>query len=483
MKFINKINLKEKFILSSIVVILPVLIFITFLTVKIVDKHNINNVKETLVKNSYLTHMFLYQNLNEIEDINPRNIYYLNLELSRVLNMRTQIYYQKSSIFFDSSEADYSNSKFEFEDDFKESRDLELALQENKNYKIKNINNNRFFLLTLPYYKEEETLGAVRLIYPLTREDLLKNNLLYIMSFINILAFIIIIIFIGVLTKKIVNPLKILGERMDEFSKKGELKSEIKISSGDEVEELSKRFQKMSQSITVLIDDLKNEKNKQKTFFDNMTHEIRTPLTTIIGYANILKKIDDPKKSNQALNYIESEGKRLLRLVNEIIASSKFNSGKKSQLQKRNTNLKQLVKESVKIMQYKAEKYDIKINYHFDSEVKVLIDRDKIKEVLLNIIDNAVVHSNSKKIDIILENNISKIVLKIIDYGSGINFDYEKLLDKQMKKNQFLAGHGLGLNISKEIMELHGGKLIIDSSVEIGTTITLIFALTEDDRK
>jgi signal transduction histidine kinase len=111
-----------------------------------------------------------------------------------------------------------------------------------------------------------------------------------------------------------------------------------------------------------------------------------------------------------------------------------------------------------------------------------LIDKDKIKEVLLNIIDNAVVHSNSRKIDIILENNMSKIILKIIDYGSGINFDYEKLLDKQMKKNRFLAGHGLGLNISKEIMELHGGKLIIDSSVELGTTITLIFPSNGDDR-
>jgi len=56
MRFLKEINLKEKFILASIVVILPVLIFITFLTVKIVDKHNINNVKDTLVKNSYLTH-------------------------------------------------------------------------------------------------------------------------------------------------------------------------------------------------------------------------------------------------------------------------------------------------------------------------------------------------------------------------------------------------------------------------------------------
>lgn len=481
MSLLKEINLKEKFILSSIIVILPVLIFITFLTVKIVDKHNINNVKETLVKNSYLTHMFLYQNLNEIEDINPRNIYYLNLELSRVLNMRTQIYYKKTSNYFDFYEANSSNSNFE--DNFRESNDLKLAMQQNKNYKIKNINNNRFFLLTLPYSKGEETLGAVRLIYPLIEEDLLRKNLLYIMSSINVLAFIIIIIFIGLLTKKIVNPLKILGKKIDEFSEQGKLKSEIKIDSGDEVEELSKKFQKMAQSITYLIDDLKNEKNKQKTFFDNMTHEIRTPLTTIIGYANILKKIDDTKKSEQALHYIETEGKRLLRLVNEIIASSKYNSEKKIMLKKRNCNLNQLIKESVKIMQYKAEKYNIKISYHFDSDIKTLIDKDKIKEVLLNIIDNAIVHSNSKRIDIILENNMSKIILKIIDYGSGFNFDYEKLLDKQMKKNKFLAGHGLGLNISKEIMELHGGKLIIDSNVELGTTITLIFLSNEDDKQ
>jgi hypothetical protein len=132
--------------------------------------------------------------------------------------MRTQIYYKKTSTYFDSTTSNYSNSIFE--DDFKESTDLKLAMQENKNYKIKNINNDRFFLLTLPYSKGEEILGAVRLIYPLTGEDLLKKNLLYIMSFINILAFIIIIIFIGILTKKIVNPLKILGKKIDEFSKK-----------------------------------------------------------------------------------------------------------------------------------------------------------------------------------------------------------------------------------------------------------------------
>lgn len=481
MKFLKKLNLKEKFILSSIIIILPVLIFMTFLTVKIVDKHNINNVRETILKNSYLTHMFLYQNLNEIENLNPRNIYYLNLELSRILNMRTQIYYQKSSIYYDSLESDYI--KNQFTDDFRESRDLKLALEENKNYKIQKIKRNRFFLLTLPYYRGEKIIGAVRLIYPLTKEDLLKKNLFYIMLSINTLAFFIIITFMSFLTKKIVNPLEVLGVKMDEFAKNGELKSKININSGDEVEKLAKRFEKMSQNITCLIDDLKNEKNKQKKFFDNMTHEIRTPLTTIIGYANILKKINNPQKSEQALGYIESEGKRLLRMVNNIIASSKFNNTKKINIEKSNINLKQLIKESVKIMQYKAEKYNIKITFHFDSEVYLLIDEDKIKEVLLNIIDNSVVHSNSNKIDIILENNISKVILKIIDYGTGINFDYEKLLDKQMKKNAFLAGHGLGLNISKEIMELHGGKLIIDSLVEIGTTITLIFPSAKDELK
>lgn len=479
MKYLKKLNLKEKFIFLSIIVILPVLIFMTFLTVKIVDNHNINNIKDNLLKNSYFTHIFLYQKLNEIKNVNLRNIYYLNLELSRVLNMRTQIYYQKESIFFDSDTDNYNN--INFNDDFKKSKDLELALKENKNYKIKNIDNNRFFLLTLPYYKREKILGAVRLIYPLHKEDLLKKNLLYTMSFINILAFIIMIILIGILSKKIVNPLKTLGNKMDEFAKKGELKSKVEIDSGDEIEELSKRFEKMSKNIEILIDDLKNEKNKQKKFFNNMTHEIRTPLTTIIGYANILKKLDDPKKSSQALNYIENEGKRLLRLVNDIIANSKFKSGKNIKLEKESTNLNELVKESVKIMNYKAKKYNIKINIYFESKIKVMIDQDKIKEVLLNIIDNAIIHSNSQKIDILLQNNISKTVLKIIDYGSGINFDYEKLLDKQMKKNQFLDGHGLGLNISKDIMELHGGELIIDSFVEVGTTIILIFPLTKDD--
>lgn len=480
MKYLSSLKLKEKFILASILVILPVLISITLLTVKIVDNHNINNVKETIVKNSYLTHMFLYQSLNKIAEINPRNIYYLNLELSRMLNLRTQIYHQNSDSIFDSVAK--LNLSSELKDDFKTSNDLTLALNNQKNYRIKNNGGNRFFLLTLPYFKGEQLLGAVRLIYPLQKEDLLKKNLLYTMSFINLIAFIIIIIFIDIFTRKIINPLKLLGQQVDQFSRQGKLETDFTIKSGDEVEELAAIFQKMAANITYLIADLKNEKNKQKLFYDNMTHEIRTPLTTIIGYANLLKNIDDSQKSAQALNYIESEGKRLLRLINEIIENSKLKAPNQFCLEKNYNNLNKLVEQSIEIMQYKAHKYNIEINFYADSEVEILLDQDKIKEVLLNIIDNAIVHSNSSKIDLTLENNFSRTILKIIDYGQGINFDYEKLLDNQMKKSDFLDGHGLGLNISKKIIESHNGKLIIDSYSESGTTVTIIFNRDGDSR-
>lgn len=480
MKYLSNLKLKEKFILASILVILPVLISITFLTVKIVDNHNINNVKETIVKNSYLTHMFLYQSLNKIEEINPRNIYYLNLELSRMLNLRTQIYHQNSDSIFDSVAK--LNLSSELKDDFKTSSDLTLALNNQKNYRIKNNGENRFFLLTLPYFKGEQLLGAVRLIYPLQKEDLLKKNLLYTMAFINLIAFIIIIIFIDIFTRKIINPLKLLGQQVDQFSRQGKLETDFTIKSGDEVEELAAIFQKMAANITYLIADLKNEKNKQKLFYDNMTHEIRTPLTTIIGYANLLKNIDDSQKSAQALSYIESEGKRLLRLINEIIENSKLKDPNQFCLEKSYNNLNKLVDQSVEIMKYKAHKYNIEINFYADSEVEILLDQDKIKEVLLNIIDNAIVHSNSSKIDLTLENNFSRTILKIIDYGQGINFDYEKLLDNQMKKSDFLDGHGLGLNISKKIIESHNGKLIIDSYSESGTTVTIIFNRDGDIR-
>ena len=148
--------------------------------------------------------------------------------------------------------------------------------------------------------------------------------------------------------------------------------------------------------------------------------------------------------------------------------------------EKTRSDLNQLLQESIEIMKYKAGKYGVELNLYSKKAVYFRFDRDKIKQVILNIIDNAITHSKTERVDLHLYQGEKKVVVSIRDYGQGIPAKRLEQIEKPFSGTDLelittQSGHGFGLPLSAQIMTAHHGRLLIRTSEDAGTTVFLIF--------
>ncbi|PKM60754.1 MAG: two-component sensor histidine kinase [Firmicutes bacterium HGW-Firmicutes-4] len=219
---------------------------------------------------------------------------------------------------------------------------------------------------------------------------------------------------------------------------------------------------------------------EQRKFISSVSHELRTPLTTIIGYTDMLtrRQVADPEILNRSLNTINREGHRLLRLVDNLLNVNKFDKAE-FDFKKTNLNIVLLLSEVVEQMQIKASQSDVEINYVSDELPEILGDYDRLQQVFINIIHNAIKYSNRGDIiDVISAIEDNHIVVSIRDYGPGISEIEQKRIfnafyrvEEDRSRGYDEGGSGLGLYIVKQIVEKHDGKIDIVSQVGEGTNI------------
>jgi len=226
------------------------------------------------------------------------------------------------------------------------------------------------------------------------------------------------------------------------------------------------------------LDKLKSE------FVSMVSHELRTPLTAIIGFSNTLSnlKLSDEQKEKY-LKIIESEGKRLAGLIEDFLDISKIELGIISSKMTR-LNIAELIKETIERIKIPC---DIKIEMNFlPDSLYVFGDRDRIKQVILNITDNAIRYSKpGGKIFITAEKTMDEITVSIKDEGPGIKKeDLKKVFDKFFRSKDSIAqksrGSGLGLAIVKGIIEMHNGKIWAES--EPGKGAAFYFSLSSSEK-
>jgi signal transduction histidine kinase len=273
---------------------------------------------------------------------------------------------------------------------------------------------------------------------------------------------------------RLIKPLEKLTEATKEFSK-GNFTEIDDLKTGDEIEGLAWAFNKMGQDIKGIIEDLRSEQKKQKKFLDNVTHEIRTPLTNIMGYADLTYRITDELQREKYLSYITGESDRLLGMVNELLELSRLNTYEQAII-RYEVNLKTLIEQAIILMVDRGKKFGLSISYDLE-DITTSVDSEKIKQVIINLIDNAIKHSEGKLINIRLFKE-DKIYITISDDGVGMNETnvenvFEPFYRVDKSRSRKLGGSGLGLSICKEIINAHGGDIKIESMRNCGTTVTL----------
>jgi PAS domain S-box-containing protein len=222
--------------------------------------------------------------------------------------------------------------------------------------------------------------------------------------------------------------------------------------------------------------------NRTKSeFLANMSHELRTPLNSIIGFSDIM--LDGivgelELKQEHYLQNISDSGKHLLDLINSILDISKIEAGKMD-LYYEEINAERTAYEIISMMQTLTTKKNIVVDVHVPDGLPMInADRSKIKQVLYNLLGNAIKFTDNKgniTIHAAVENR--KMQISVIDTGIGISHDDQKKLFKPFSQidsstSRKYAGTGLGLALVKDIVELHGGRIWVESEVGEGSNFT-----------
>lgn len=268
-------------------------------------------------------------------------------------------------------------------------------------------------------------------------------------------------------------------EQINEATKKvalGEYDIELETKREDEIGELTNNFNKMTRG-------LKSTENLQKEFINNVSHEIKTPVSSIEGFAKFLKdkNLTDEEREEYA-NIIIEEAKRLENLTGKILKLSKLNN-QEIITNKQEIEVAEQIRKAISLLEPKWSKKDIKINVSLEEKI-FLGDEDLIFQVWVNIIDNAIKFSNEgESIDIKVYEKDSNLNVEIKDHGIGMKEEeLEKVYDRfyQIDRSHSKEGSGLGLAIVKRIVELSEGKIEIKSKENKGTTVIVKLPVTSE---
>lgn len=223
------------------------------------------------------------------------------------------------------------------------------------------------------------------------------------------------------------------------------------------------------------ITDIKRLENMRSEFVANVSHELKTPLTSIKGFSETLRYVDDSETKNKFLNIIDKEAERLTNLINDILVLSNIENLHK--LDNSNFNPREVIENIIDIVRKQADKKQIKIEFinEFDSEI--IGSKDKFHQLALNLIENAIKYSNENgNVKILITSNNGYFIFKVIDNGIGIpKNDIPRIFERfyRVDKSRSTKGTGLGLAIVKHIVKLFNGDITVDSEVGVGSTFTV----------
>jgi signal transduction histidine kinase len=227
-----------------------------------------------------------------------------------------------------------------------------------------------------------------------------------------------------------------------------------------------------------------DELNRLKTeFVSTFSHELRTPMSSIQGLTEILLKgkIKDKTKQKELLAVIASESGRLSRLIHNILDFGKIEQQVKTfSFQK--TDIIPIIEEVMRIFypELEAQGFILHLNLP-EQPVFLSVDRDSMKQVLINVIDNAIKYSSvNKEVEVAVLDSPSEVEIRVKDRGIGLSpEDQEKIFDKFYRASEGaqinVKGVGLGLKIVKHVMNAHRGEIKVESQVSRGSTFKLIF--------
>ena len=302
--------------------------------------------------------------------------------------------------------------------------------------------------------------------------NFIMHQYLYIGVFIIIISFVVAFF----LAKRISSPIVRMKNEANKLAD-GDYNVEFKSNSFSEINDLATTLDDATQKLSQ-VNDLR------KDLVANVSHDIKTPLTIIQTYAEMIQDIsgDDPEKRNEHLDVIIKETEYLNKLVTDMSELSKLQSGN-IEINRANFDLKECTQKVIELLNQLLVEKNIKLNTNMDDCV-IYADEIKMSQVIYNFLSNAIKHSNdNSEITININDSEESVRLEVIDNGEGISeealpyiWDRYYKVDKNFNRN--VNSTGLGLAIAKAILEAHKAKYGVESKINEGSKF--YFELSKD---
>ncbi|WFA08352.1 ATP-binding protein [Tissierella sp. Yu-01] len=292
-----------------------------------------------------------------------------------------------------------------------------------------------------------------------------------------VLILVFVYIFSSKLTSKILDPIYVSTQKIESILSGEQVEKQ---SSYEELEPFVKAIQYQKVEIERSIDKLKESERYRREFTANVTHELKTPLTSINGYAEMIASgITDEEDTIKFANTILKEGTRLLGLIDQVLSLSKIEGQViESKGVFEDIDLYEITKNIVSRFDQSIISRNIQLDFQGESAI-IKGNRSMIEDLISNLIDNAIKYN---KIDGKVELNISKkekiAIINVKDTGMGIpDEDKERVFERfyrvDKSRSKKITGTGIGLSIVKHIVEYHKGNIKLNSEINKGTEIEI----------
>ncbi|MEY8349341.1 HAMP domain-containing sensor histidine kinase [Bacillus cereus] len=461
-------SLKRNMVFGIVGLLIPILFLLYTVIYISLEKNMYHNAAGSLEKLSVEAQIYTMNYLEkeaDMETLGPNSLLIASY-LAKRMDVRVQMIGKNGDVVADTEKGALLHKNV----------DIDQSLRGKKAYVFENGDPAPLLLFSSPVYYGSDVIGAIRFINELQDEKEVLMNVSWTFLITSICLVACGIFFAIRLAKSLHKPIDQLRQMAKRLAN-GDYKSKIELNEYVEIAQLSASFNAMADAIELHITQLKEEKEKQKDFLDRITHELKTPLTAIIGYVDLIPKLQSTRDVEESLQYVSIESHRLLSLVEELLQSSKYGTST-FEVSPTIVDIKTIAEEAISIVKPRLEQYEIEVINEL-TEVQVVADFDKTKQIFLNVFDNAIKYSDATqmRMNVVVNEEVAKVLI----HDDGIGMDEAILAEwNRSPKGKILSssyGNGYGLFICQEIMNKQGGSMRIESSEEMGTMIAITFLL------
>jgi len=289
-------------------------------------------------------------------------------------------------------------------------------------------------------------------------------------------------------SSSLMGPVMLMDNQLRQIAS-GDFSKRVDVLNRDELGTLADNLNRMNIELRSLYQQIEAASRHKSEFLASASHELRTPLNAIIGFSAMLKKRmfgDLNEKQAEYVDDIYTSGNHLLSLINDLLDLAKVESGR-IELDVKQFDLPSALENSIMLVRERANRHGILIDLAIDGRLgSFLGDERKLKQIMLNLLSNAVKFTpDGGRIDVKANPAGGGVQISVSDTGVGIKPEDQQAVFEEFRQvgddSHKREGTGLGLTLTKKLVELHGGRIRVESKVGKGSTFT--FTLSEEPSK